>query len=402
MKKFFSLLLIVVVIIGLTTGCGAKKEKSENSNNEISNSKESVKNNYTQTIIDSASDYYGKVVNNYKVEGLSEDYEWKIFYADDNNIYLISADYINLDDIPSKNGNNVYHESETNYRFSFYYDENLLKQYSGSDSISEDVKYLMNDYFKYLKENNTTGSTNSLKFVSYLLDTSIWSKFVNTDYADFAIGGPTMKMVIDSYNQKYNTSYKYKFDSSGNYAVNNGKDESFRSHYYDYFNKNDSLYVITSRDKATGTIIVAQGDDNTVFEIDTSGGIDVSSYCKHCDGSRPIVRLKKDIKLQRNNDDTYSIINSQENVSESTSATELNVGTYQAKETDGQYVIQIKENNKCHFQAQSPFLNINSDGTYTLDNNIIIFKLNSGETINCDLKDSQIFWNEQNMTFYKN
>ena len=141
MKKILSLLLIVVVIVGLTTGCGVnKKGKSENSNNEISNSKESVKNNYTQTIIDSASDYYGKVVNNYKVEGLSEDYEWKIFYADDNNIYLISADYINLDDIPSKNGNNVYHESETNYIFSFYYDENLLKQYSGSDSISEDVK----------------------------------------------------------------------------------------------------------------------------------------------------------------------------------------------------------------------------------------------------------------------
>ena len=398
MKRILSLLLIGILVIGLTTGCGNnKKEKSENSNSE-----ESVKNNYTQTIIDSASDYYGKVVKNYKVEGLSEDYEWKIFYADDNNIYLISADYINLDDIPSKNGNNVYHESETNYRFSFYYDENLLKQYSGSDSISEDVKYLMNDYFKYLKENNTTGSTNSLKFVSYLLDTSIWNKFVNTDYADLAIGGPTMKMLIDSYNQKYNTSYKYKVGSSGNYSVNDGKDESFRSHYYDYFNKNDSLYVITSRDKATGTIIVAQGDDNTIFDIDFSGAIDVSSYCKHCNGARPIIRLKKDIKLQRNSDDTYSIINSQENVSESTSATELNVGTYQAKETDGEYVIEIKSDNKCHFKFTNPFYNIDSDGTYTLDNNNIIFKLNSGETINCDFKDSQIFWSEQNMTFYKN
>ena len=47
--------------------------------------------------------YYGRKVN-YKVDGISE-YNWLIFYAEANNIFLIPDDYVKVEDLPeNKNG----------------------------------------------------------------------------------------------------------------------------------------------------------------------------------------------------------------------------------------------------------------------------------------------------------
>ena len=41
------------------------------------------------------------------------------------------------------------------------------------------------------------------KCVSTFLNTSNWTNFVNTEYADYAIGGPTLEMWVSSWNTVY-------------------------------------------------------------------------------------------------------------------------------------------------------------------------------------------------------
>ena len=39
-----------------------------------------------------------------------------------------------------------------------------------------------------------------------MLDTEIWNNFME-DTASYVIGGPTLEMLFDSYNKKYQTQY---------------------------------------------------------------------------------------------------------------------------------------------------------------------------------------------------
>lgn len=43
-----------------------------------------------------------------------------------------------------------------------------------------------------------------------MLDTKIWSSFVDSNFADFAIGGPTLEMLYTACNQRYDTKYQLK------------------------------------------------------------------------------------------------------------------------------------------------------------------------------------------------
>ena len=63
------------------------------------------------------------------------------------------------------------------------------------------------------------------KCVSTLLNTSNWSSFVNTSYADYAIGGPTIEMFCASWNQMY-TSQKIYCNKTGTYGYYFGKSSS--------------------------------------------------------------------------------------------------------------------------------------------------------------------------------
>ena len=54
---------------------------------------------------------------------------------------------------------------------------------------------------KLLSQYGTYTSTNyNAKATAYLLDTNVWSGFANSSYADYAIGGPSLELFVDSYN----------------------------------------------------------------------------------------------------------------------------------------------------------------------------------------------------------
>ncbi len=105
----------------------------------------------------------------------------------------------------------------------------------------------------------------------------------------------------------------------------------------------------------------------------------------------------KEYEFTISNDATISLIEKEE-----PSTSGITVGTYKGAGSNGQYQIDIKDNNQCHFLFINMDASIDSDGTYSINGNTITFKLNSGDTINCTIQDgNKIYWEEQYMKFSK-
>ena len=138
--------------------------------------------------------YYGKEVENYGVSYGSSN-KWRIFYADEENIYLITDDYIHYDYAPRSKNYTITRDS--NYELSF---TDVYKDYAGAADINSTFanKWLS----KYYPSNRTNTNIN-IRAVAYMLDTSIWNPIYKNQYAEYAIGGPTLEMFCASYNDTY-------------------------------------------------------------------------------------------------------------------------------------------------------------------------------------------------------
>ena len=150
--------------------------------------------------------YYGLKVTNYESENGQND--WKIFYSDwkeksieqntdnptDTHIFLITGDYINTAekdriDIEA----NI--DSAGTYKIKWQKTVNFQE-------IQEDVK----TRFQF-KDYELNSSYNTSKCTSSLLYTEYWKKYLDksdkTGKAEFAIGGSTIEMWVNSWNNLY-------------------------------------------------------------------------------------------------------------------------------------------------------------------------------------------------------
>lgn len=154
---------------------------------------------------------YGDNVTGYNFGGINE---WKIFHNDGNNVYLIAADYVNVENICEES---ILFKTANNYRLLV---ETLSSVYPEETSAKA-------------------------KFARGLSDKNIWSKYYANEKAYWAIGTPTLEMLINSYNEKYNANITYEYDSNGDgYVINfNGIPEK-------KFNKEDNTYIIKDTNKA--------------------------------------------------------------------------------------------------------------------------------------------------------
>lgn len=157
-------------------------------------------------------EYYGAIVTGYECTNSEAVNNWKIFYADENNIYLIADDYIEYNYMPNgKNGSSL-NQRNTKYQVSL---ETVVSDYSGSSDITDKrIKALNNDYFT--KE--YTSTEYNMKAVAFLLDTSVWNVFAG-ETAEYAVGGPTLELLIKSYNQKHKVDYRTRANDYGGYQV---------------------------------------------------------------------------------------------------------------------------------------------------------------------------------------
>ena len=150
--------------------------------------------------------------------------QWKIFYADENNIYLIADSYVTYDSLPStetvsfakSDANNLYKANFNNSGLLTYYAGGTTK--INTYAKANVVKALNKDFFYWknpstnLEEGLTGTNYNSMKAVAAMLDTDFWdTKYKdNSEYVYYTIGGPTIEMLFASYNQTHNTNYGAK------------------------------------------------------------------------------------------------------------------------------------------------------------------------------------------------
>ena len=170
-----------------------------------------------------------------------------------------------------------------------------------------------------------------------MLDTNIWtSKFGDNNFADYVIGGPTLEMLVASWNTKYPEDKIY-CNGTGNY-ISSYKSylnkygyfvgrESGSTEYSQYIKTSDSTYVITSTDKIKGYWLASPsasydsnlGQGNAVMYVNHSGGVGNCSMQGYWEedyyyginmvgyGFRPLVCLSSNVKLVSNGNGTYSL-----------------------------------------------------------------------------------------------
>ncbi len=256
---------------------------------------------------------YGATVTGYTLpSGTTTDVKWKIFYADNSNIYLIADNYVERANLPNSTDGTTATANKPNDGNSSYartaYFSNILGDYAGSSRITESkLKALNNDYF------NTKGYTSensNMKSVAYMMDTTAWnSKFRDTSKAEYVVGGPTVELLFKSYNEKYKTAYESQASSATGYQIRKTSSDSWSDYVSSMLKTSDSLYVITKQTDAYAYWLASPSANGTsyVMNVYYHGGVGYDYYGNGSTGFRPLVCLKSDVTLEKVSDTEYAI-----------------------------------------------------------------------------------------------
>ncbi len=260
-----------------------------------------------EEVANNPGEYYGKTVTNYSANGVSD---WKIFHSDGTNIYLISSDYIPVDKIPATKGGNILVNTNSAHpkAVSLTPAINDSNYSDGSESISSD-----NPARKWLKSylDNYSSSNENMRAVAYMLDTDVWNVY-KADKAEYAIGGPTVEMLMESYSKKNNVNYQAKAANSNGYYISKDGGINWGSYCFGMFSIYETLYVIPkykSSDAVASWIaspsFLSNGHLLNVFR---DGNVN-SDYRYDYDsiGFRPVVCLKSEISITNNEDGSVTL-----------------------------------------------------------------------------------------------
>ena len=262
------------------------------------------------TDTEKANNYYGKSVNYTSANGVTG---WKIFYADSSNIYLIADDYVDVAKLPrgtdtsGKPVGNAPANTNTSYPKAAPFN-NIMDAYStGAARITTDTIKNLNSSF-FARSDASTNKNDNMKAVAYMLDTTAWSTFKDSNgKADYAIGGPTLEMLFKSYNQKHpGKNYEAQATSATGYQlrVNGGTWKNYTDSSSDYLDSSDSLYVLPSSKGANAMWLASPSAINTnlVMYVHYDGFVGYNGYSNGGNGFRPLVCLKSNIQLQESGD----------------------------------------------------------------------------------------------------
>lgn len=249
-----------------------------------------------------AKDYYGEYVDYLPNNGVNV--KWRIFHSDDENIYLIADSYIESDYVPKTRNGTALNVGSSKYCL---YWQSIRDEYIGAEDIKETNP--ARKWLSYISEYPNSTNEN-MKMVAYMLDTELWQNFENS-YAENAIGGPTIDLYVASYNKIHNRKIEYKIDEVG-YLLK-WEDENEFSNILNDLPEEESIYVPKSNSSTAYSVWIASpyyDDYHNWFleEIRSTGDIGGSGPASDMCGLKPIVCLKSDVKLEKQEDGTYKII----------------------------------------------------------------------------------------------
>ena len=173
-------------------------EGIETSNGYIVPIEELYVNNFSsENITEVNTDNYGDRVN-YISKG-DQSLIWRIFYVDNEYIYLISSR-------PDSNGDGKEENTIDSCKLSDY--PNNSKIYSGSEDIKDIFLQSLNSQWFNIVKGSPSRNDNA-KVIAYLMDNDVWDKYKdNEGKASYAIGGPTIELFKNSYNESKETTKK--------------------------------------------------------------------------------------------------------------------------------------------------------------------------------------------------
>lgn len=249
-----------------------------------------------EKVYENPTEYYGKSITNYTANGVTD---WKIFHSDGKNVYIIASDYVPVSTLPTTSAGHKPANTNSSYPKAAPFD-NVINDYDGSSNITDEkIKALNNDYFS----KGYTSASNNMRAVAYMLDTGIWSSFAS-EKADYAIGGPTVEILMASYSKSHNVDYMAQAASSTGYQISKDGGTSWANSYSGMLSTSDSLYVITSKTNAVAMWLASPSDYSTyyIMYMAYNGYVGNGSYGFTNLGFRPLVCLKCNVQLEANED----------------------------------------------------------------------------------------------------
>ena len=262
---------------------------------------------------------YGDYIN-YNVD-LNDDgdttNDWRVFYNDGENVFIIAADYLSNSKLPAST--DMVASSYSQYSANWPSTSNLTR--AGSSAISEAIA---NKYMLSWRNTYPTSENINIKAVAALLDTSAWNSFATGVSGAEAIGAPTLEMFLASWNARgYTTLYCDNITDCG-YCL--GKTPGPTSEYIVLKNYipssevSDTLYFPHA--EVTGgcegywlASPSSYWNGGCLMYVGCSGGgiwgagqtDGTSNYCDRSEALRPVVCLPSGIKVTKGQDGIWTI-----------------------------------------------------------------------------------------------
>ena len=217
-----------------------------------------------------AANYGDKVDYVSKGEGL-ESLTWRIFYDDSNYVYLISS---------KSDGSNTVDSCQLNQYLGTYN--------TGSADITDSfLQSLNSQWFNIVK--NAPSTNDNAKAIAYLMDQDVWDEYKDSARnASYAIGGPTLELFMNSYNNSEETINEIKIRNctSTGYSENTSNNWLLETYNNGIYNNGTGSYWWLASP-------YGKYSDNYVFVVKEDDGDLYYYYMANRMGLRPIVIIPK-------------------------------------------------------------------------------------------------------------
>ena len=267
-----------------------------------------------------ASTYFGYDVINYAetLPSNLQDTKWQLFYAgkldetdttEQDRIYLISKEYVKNTVLPTvlKNGEEVEGAkpiptdgSDYQAKFGNSTSDGVMPEYSGSSDISTNMQKYNRDYFK-----DYTSTNPNMKAVAYMLDTTTWVSFSTSskNYAEWAIGGPSIELLFTAYNKYEGTTYEADATSVNGYKFRKTSSDSFSYSLSGVITRGPYSVLNLDVSKSKGYFIASPMAYNKdwLLAVDMNGNVNSADYVNSylSLGFRPLVLLDSNFQLEK-------------------------------------------------------------------------------------------------------